>query len=99
MKQLFILLLLVLGSAAYANNNEGIVPPPNTDQETVTSKKITAKPRIAEPAKPVMQKETHDKMPARKTATTNECSSRFGITEYFVDIVHHSNVKLVKLLL
>lgn len=99
MKQLFIVLLLVLGSAAYANNNEGIVPPPNTDQETVTSKKITAKPRIVETAKPVMQKEAHDKVPARKADTAKECSSRFGITEYFVDIVHHSNVKLVKLLL
>lgn len=103
MKKLLIVLLFALGSAAYANDKDGIgiVPPPGTEeQETISAKKVSAKPKAEEViAKPVTNKEQREKTHSKKTGTEKQCSSRFGITEYFVDIVHHSNVKLVKLLL
>lgn len=102
MKNLLTLLLLVLGTAAFANTDKNTEPKPAVENhEANTCKKTACKPaKIQEnAAKPaaVTQKEQ------RRSGTTKACTtaekSGFGISGYFADFVHTSNVKLVKLLL
>lgn len=103
MKQLLTLLLFVLGTSAFANTDKNTEPKPATEaHETAACKKAAAKPaKVQETAvtKPAAttQKAYHN-TGTSKACTTAE-KSAFGITGYFADFVHRSNVKLVNMLI
>lgn len=100
MKQLLTLLLLLLGTAAFANTDKNTEPKPGNETTEVTTKKTTAK---AAKAQDITKPATVTQKEQRSSGTTKTCTtaekSGFGISGYFVDFVHNSNVKLVKLLL
>jgi len=100
MKQLLTLLLLVLGTTAFANTDKNTDPKPTTEGQEVTACKKAKTAKFQETvAKPAVapQKER------QRSGTTKACTTAekpgFGISGYFVDFVHTSNVKLVKLLI
>ncbi|MHA3789871.1 hypothetical protein ACX0HA_16810 [Flavobacterium hauense] len=104
MKNLLTLLLLVLGTSAFANTEKNTEPKSSAEgHETTITKKTAAKTaKVQEAAiKPAAttasQKEYHTNGTS-KACTTAE-KSAFGITGYFVDFVHRSNVKLVNMLI
>ena len=104
MKQLLTLLLLVLGTSAFANTEKNTEPKPATEtHEATVCKKTAVKPAkvqentVAKPAAATPQKAYHNNGTS-KACTTAE-KSAFGITGYFVDFVHRSNVKLVNMLI
>lgn len=100
MKNVLTLLLLVLGTSAFANTGT-TEPKPAVENHETTNKKAACKPVKAQEtaaAKPAAgHKEKHGPG-TTKTCTTVEKAS-FGISGYFVDFIHNSNVKLVKLLI
>lgn len=106
MKNLLTLLLLVLGTAAFANIDEQTAPAPSVYGHETTAKKEGAKAvRFQETESTVKQaqKENPVKEKPHKSRTAKSCTtldkSPFSISEYFVDFVHTSNVKLVNMLL
>lgn len=102
MKQLLTLLLFVLGTSAFANTEKNTEPKSAAEtHETVCKKtapkavkvqETVAKPAVAAP------KEHHPASGTTKACTTAE-KTAFGISGYFADFVHRSNVKLVNMLL
>lgn len=106
MKNLLTLLLLVLGTAAFANTDEQTAPVSSVYNRETTVKKEgakTAKLQETENTAKQAQKENTTKERQHKTMTAKSCTtldkSPFSISEYFVDFVHTSNVKLVNMLL
>jgi hypothetical protein len=107
MKKALTLFVFVLGTAAFANTDDSFYPVPTVDNhETLGTKKGTGKiVKAQEPSKAPAFKEAEQpkEKPHKSTATSKVCStperSTFGITGYFVDFVHKSNVKLVNMLL
>ncbi len=101
MKKVLTLLLIVLGTSAFANNGKNTEPKPAVENQEATAAKkaackaVKAQEATAKPA--TSQKEKHQPGTA-KTCTTVE-KAPFGISGYFVDFIHNSNVKLVKLLI
>lgn len=102
MKNLLTLALLVLGTAAFANTEKNTEPKPAPEiHETTGCKKAAAKQaKVQETsAKPA----TASQKEYRNNGTTKACTtaekSTFGLTGYFVDFVHRSNVKLVNMLI
>jgi hypothetical protein len=103
MKQLLTLLLLVLGTSVFANTDKNTDPKPVTEgHETTACKKAAAKPaKVQETAvtKPAATtQKAYNNTGTSKACTTAE-KSAFGITGYFADFVHRSNVKLVNMLI
>jgi len=104
MKNLLTLLLLVLGTAAFANADEQTAPSVY-GHETTAKKEGTKTLRFQETESTVKQaqKENPVKEKPHKSRTAKSCTtldkSPFSISEYFVDFVHTSNVKLVNMLL
>lgn len=99
MKNLLTLMLLVLGTAAFANTDKNTEPKPASEtHETSVCRKTAAKQTKAQETatKPAATKE-------KSNGTTKACTTAeknpFGLTGYFVDFVHRSNVKLVNLLI
>lgn len=107
MKNLLTLLLLVLGTSAFANTDEQTAPAPSVynKHETSTKKEGAKAARLQETETTAKQPQTENSTKERqhKTRTAKNCStldkSPFSISEYFVDFVHTSNVKLVNMLL
>lgn len=107
MKNLLTLLLLVLGTSAFANTDEQTAPVPSVyNNHEINAKKEAAKAvrlQESEPTAKQAQKENAAKERQHKTRTAKSCStldkSPFSISEYFVDFVHTSNVKLVNMIL
>ncbi|MDV6169926.1 hypothetical protein R1T16_15925 [Flavobacterium sp. DG1-102-2] len=106
MKKVLTLLLLVVGSVAFANTDDAPAPASENHETMGGSKKTICKAlKTQETAKAAAEfKETEKKEKAhRPTATNKVCStperSSFGISGYFADFVHRSNVKLVNMLL
>lgn len=103
MKQLLTLLLFVFGTAAFANNNKDVAPPTSPVENNVCTKKEGAKTAKAHEAvvKNAVQKDVQQKEKVQKRNTTKPCNSvegsSLGLSGYFVDFIHDSNVKLVKL--
>lgn len=108
MKKVLTLLLLVVGSVAFANTDDTAAPAPCAENhETLggskkTLCKVLKTQEAAKAAAEVKETERKEK-PHRPTATNKVCStperSSFGISGYFADFVHRSNVKLVNMLL
>jgi len=106
MKNLLTLLLLVLGTSAFANFDEQTAPAPSAYSHATTAKKEGAKAvkvQETETTAKQNQKENTVKERQHKTSTAKSCTtldkSPFSISEYFVGIVHTSNVKLINMLL
>ncbi|MNK16389.1 hypothetical protein D3C87_345530 [compost metagenome] len=105
MKQLLTLLLFVFGTAAFANSNEQVSPSPSGEsyQNINTSAKKAVKSVKADEAtaKATAPKDIQQKERLQKGTTTKLCNntegSHIGLSGYFVDFVHETNVKLVKL--
>ena len=102
MKNVLTLLLLVLGTSAFANTGKNTEPKPVVENhETTACKKAACKPAKAletTVARPASHSKEKHQPGTTKTCTTVEKAS-FGISGYFVDFIHNSNVKLVKLLI
>lgn len=103
MKQLLTLLLLVFGSAVFAATKPQVAPVPTVEshQNTIVDTKKTAQ-------KVTKTQESTTKEPRQKDRSAKEHTSKFcnnlegstlGLSEYFVDFIHDSNIKLVKLLM
>lgn len=103
MKQLLTLLLLVLSASAFANTDKNTEPKPAVESHESVCKKTAPKAVKAQETavKPAATTNAKSYQPANgttKVCTTAE-KSTFGITGYFVDFVHRSNVKLVNMLI
>ena len=99
MKQLLFTLFFMACSATAFANSDHTLPPPNTEpvKENTAAKKVKMQePHAAKTTAVQPAKENHKKPSTEKLCAE---SSRFGISAYFVDFVHTSNLKLVKLLL
>ncbi len=103
MKQLLTLLLFVLGTSAFAYTEKNTEPKPATENhETSACKKTAAKPaKVQETAvtKPAAAPQRVSNSNGASKACTTAEKSAFGLTGYFVDFVHRSNVKLVNMLI
>ena len=107
MKKVLTLLLFVLGTAAFASTD------PYAPEQTVEShetgsctkkaaNKIVKAQEALKPTATFKEAEPKEK-PHKSAGTAKACTtperSTFGISGYFVDFVHRSNVKLVNMLL
>lgn len=105
MKQLLTLLLFVFGTAAFANAKEQVSPTPPAESyqniNTSTKKAVKSVKDDEAASKIVAPKEVQQKEKLQKGTTTKLCNnsetSHVGLSGYFVDFVHETNVKLVKL--
>ena len=88
MKALFTLLFLMFAAVAFANDG--------TQQPGVTPEKNIAETKKAAPKPPAV---TEYKKPAATKRICTSIDSRFGIGDYFVEIINKNNLRLVKLLL
>lgn len=104
MKQLLTLLLLVFGSAAFASVKPQAAPVPTVEsrQNTFIDTKKTP-PKTTKVQENTTKEIRHNREKPAKANTAKFCNnlegSTLGLSEYFVDFVHDSNVKLVKLLM
>jgi hypothetical protein len=110
MKQLLTLLLLVLGTVAFANNKEQSTPSPSAAEShqiiDTCTKKINPKAQKnneTETKNTTLKEEAPQKEKTPKGVPAKACksveASGLGLSGYFVDFVHESNIKLVKLFL
>lgn len=102
MKNLLTLLLLVLGTSAFAYTEKNTEPKPAAETHDATACKKTAS-KSAKVQETVAKPATAPQKEYRTNGTSKACTtaekSAFGITGYFVDFVHRSNVKLVNMLI
>lgn len=99
MKQLLTILLLVFGSAAFAASKSQVTPVPTVENRHNTITDIKKTPQKVARTQESTTKEPRQKEKAPKKFCSNMDGSTLGISEYFVSLVHDSNVKLVKLLM
>lgn len=103
MKQLLTLLLLVFGSAAFAATKPQVTPVPTVESRHNTISDTKKTPQKTARTQESTAKEPRQKEKPAKGNTAKFCNnmdgSTLGISEYFVSLVHDSNVKLVKLLM
>ncbi|MEE1896879.1 hypothetical protein GN157_07710 [Flavobacterium rakeshii] len=113
MKALFIIFFMGLSFTALANNgnngNENNTTPNPTENNTVLSKteqetKNTKVAKTATTASAVKTEETSTVKPITKKGSSRVCTTgtevpRYGISSFFVELIHTGNIKLVKMLL
>lgn len=113
MKALFIIFFMGLSFTALANNgnngNDNKTTPNPTENNTVLSKteqetKNAKVAKTATTASAVKTEETTPVKPVSKKGTTRVCTTGtetpgYGISSFFVELVHTGNIKLVKMLL
>lgn len=105
MKQLLTLLLFVFSTVAFANANKQVLPSPPAENyqniNTSTKKAVKSVKDDETASKIIATKEVQQKEKLQKGTTTKLCNnsetSHVGLSGYFVDFVHETNVKLVKL--
>lgn len=104
MKNLLTLALLVLSTVAFANTEKNTEPKPAPEtHETTGCRKVAAKQAKAQETSAKPATAATNQKEYRSNGTTKVCTtaekSTFGLTGFFVDFVHRSNVKLVNMLI